>query len=471
MLSATALDTTSLFDRVAFSDHPTVAAAVSGGSDSTALLVLLKQYLEQAASSVRLVAVTVDHALRAGSADEARQVAAFCARIGVEHVTRTWTDAKPSTGLAAAARDARYRLLAETAGELGATLIFLGHTADDQAETVAMRAQRGEGRGLASMAPATLLDGRYWLMRPLLGVRREALRDGLRAKNIGWIDDPSNDSRDYERVRTRRGLEKSQDIDALLAQADAAARRRIELGRCAAALIAAHASLAAPGLVRLDAEFLPPPLTPPLKGEGGVTVAVSPSPLRGGVRGGGSLIAKSETPSAPLPSDADTARYALRLLLAVMGGRSDLPSEPATGALLAKLAAGTRRAVLSRAVVDVRAGSIWLHRELRNLPELNATADDDAWDGRFRMTRTAPAGQDEQPSYPENPEAPAALLRAAAATMPGISASSLRAVPLAAPWARFLPSFDIAPATAILRLIGGDLPPPLPYAGHSEDRA
>ena len=505
MLRAAALDTAPLFDRIDFSAHGTVVAAVSGGSDSTALLLLLKQYLDRAAPTVRLVAITVDHALRAGSADEARQVAAFCARIGVDRVTKVWAGAKPSAGLAAAARDARYRLLAGAARELGATLIFLGHTADDQAETVFMRAGRGEGRGLAGMAPATLLDGKFWLLRPLLGVRREALRDLLRGKNLGWIDDPSNDNPAYERVRARRGLEKSRDIEALLAQGAAAARRRIEFGRSAAALIAAHASLAAPGLVRVDAGFLPlpwyadlgtTPLTgslrePPLPRKAGERRAgrdfaplLSPI-LLGGSEGRARQVARpgmvvrrtgegaatltSRTPNEPFVSDADAARYALRLLLAVVGGRSDLPSETATDELLAKLAAGTRRGVLSRAVIDVRGGSIWLHRELRNLRQPDAMAEDDAWDGRFRMTSAAPAEQDKRQSV--HPDAPPALLRAAAATMPALADPTLRAVPIAAPWARLMPSFDLAPACAVLRLVGGDLPPPLPYAGHSEGEA
>jgi tRNA(Ile)-lysidine synthase len=437
------------FSTIDLTGRHTIVAAVSGGSDSVALLLLAKAWLETSFPSVRLVAVTVDHRLRPESAAEARDVAALCARHGIAHRIMHWDGDKPASGVSAAAREARYRLLAEAARSVGADIVLTGHTLDDQAETVAMRQARGEGRGLAGMAPATLFDGRTWVVRPLLGARRQALRELLRANETDWADDPSNMNTRYERPRVRAGLVAEGEQRELLATMDLAQRSRVALGARAATLLRETAVLAAPGLIRLEPHF-------------------------------------------PAAVDVDAAIYALRILLAVCGGAAYLPDEARSGELFRRLQGTPLRATLSRSVVDARKGGIFLRRESRGLPAALPVVDDMVWDGRYRLhclnvssgLTIAPLGAAyARKAALEHRDSPQSLVGAALALQPALwagedclglavddmaRAQGIAMVPVAAPWAHFLPSFDIAIMRALAELLGCEAVPSLPFVGHNE---
>ena len=133
---------------------PALVLAVSGGPDSIALMWLAARWRRALARGPRLIAVTVDHGLRAGGRRARRaRSSGWRAALDLPHRTLRWTGAKPTTGLPAAARAARYRLLAKAARASGATHILTAHTRDDQAETLLMRMLRGSGiAGLAAMA-------------------------------------------------------------------------------------------------------------------------------------------------------------------------------------------------------------------------------------------------------------------------------------------------------------------------------
>lgn len=185
-------------------DLRAVGVAVSGGSDSTALLIFATEWA--AAAGVRLVAATVDHGLRAEAAAEAEAVAQTCARLGVAHEILAWRGWDGSGNVQAEARRARYRLLAEWARREGLDCVLLGHTMDDQAETVLMRLARRAGvDGLTAMAARFEREGQAF-GRPLLGQRRGDLREMLKARGVDWIEDPSNDDMRFDRVKTRRAL-------------------------------------------------------------------------------------------------------------------------------------------------------------------------------------------------------------------------------------------------------------------------
>jgi tRNA(Ile)-lysidine synthase len=184
-------------------DAPALVLAVSGGADSTALMMLAARWRKRHKRGPQLVAVTVDHGLRAQAAKEAATVKRLAGTLGIPHRTVKWKGGKPASGIQAKARAARYDLLAKEARRVGATHIVTAHTLDDQAETVMFRLARGSGlTGLAAMARATSL-GDLVLARPLLELPKARLVATLAARRVAFAEDPSNADPKYTRVRWR----------------------------------------------------------------------------------------------------------------------------------------------------------------------------------------------------------------------------------------------------------------------------
>ncbi len=178
-----------------------LGVAVSGGSDSLALLHLLL-----GSGKFALAAVTVNHGLRPQAASEALHVARICEGLGVSHEVLEWKGWDGRGNLQDQARRNRYSLIADWARREGLDGVAVGHTRDDQAETVLMRLARASGvDGLSGMAGEFERDNvRFW--RPLLAVGRSALRRYLVEEGVKWVEDPSNADDQYDRVRARKAL-------------------------------------------------------------------------------------------------------------------------------------------------------------------------------------------------------------------------------------------------------------------------
>jgi len=182
---------------------PAIVLAVSGGPDSLALMWLAARWRKALKRGPALYAVTVDHGLRPESAREARAVKRLARALELPHRTLRWGGDKPATGVPAAARAARYRLLAQAARAHGASHMMTAHTRDDQAETVLMRLSRGSGlAGLAAMARQSERDG-VMLARPFLDVTKAQLVATLDKARIAYAIDPGNADPRFTRPRLR----------------------------------------------------------------------------------------------------------------------------------------------------------------------------------------------------------------------------------------------------------------------------
>lgn len=335
--SETVLSTVIRFLR-SFSRQGPLLVALSGGSDSSALLVAFAMALRaREFSGFTLHAATVDHGLRPGSEEEAQEAGRLAQRYGVPHRILTWTGPKPQTGLQAQARGARYTLLRGEALRTGALAILLGHTLGDQRETVAMRAARGAGEGLSGMAPSLLLNESVWALRPFLDLERETLRALLLQEGVRWTDDPSNANPHFERVRLRQG---PGDLSEVLCTSGLL---RLAEAERQAAWLETHGQVIQRliGFVRADA------LAEPL---------------------------------------CETASAGLFKLAGALRGAAHLPPRISRERLVRWLAKGEAgRMTLGGMVFDRRRSGLWLYREARDPGVIVERGGERLWDGRFAL--------------------------------------------------------------------------------------
>jgi tRNA(Ile)-lysidine synthase len=183
-----------------------LALALSGGGDSLALALMAARWAQE--HSRTLLILTVDHGLNPNSLGWTRACGETARRIGARFQALEWTGPRPSSGLPAAARQARHRLLAQAAREAGARVLLMGHTLDDVAEAGAMRAGGSTTPSPREWAPSPAWpEGRdVFLLRPLLGMGRQSLRDWLIAQGETWIEDPGNLDPRFARSRARTTL-------------------------------------------------------------------------------------------------------------------------------------------------------------------------------------------------------------------------------------------------------------------------
>ena len=387
-----------------------ILVAVSGGSDSTGLLIALAERLKSHPhEDITLTAATIDHGLRAAAADEALEVAALCASRGISHFVRCWEGEKPETGIMAAAREARYALLADLASDISADVIVTAHTLDDQHETMAMRsARRGQDGHGTGIADAVLFDGRIWIVRPFLACRRADIRAFLEVHGVSWLDDPSNEDMKYERVRTRMNLASA---PATEPPADGAADRAA-LSRRAAAWLDAHVAIHANALCVID--------------------------------------------RSALSANEAVVAYALSYLAAAFGGRPYAPGRAQMERVLEFVnGANPGRCTAGGVVFDLRRNALYLMRESRNITPISVSPGEKGnWDGRFEIENSGPTavcisacGTENTAIFPQT--LPKGVVQRARAAMPlvvaqdGAGTTKVALRPHLAPFDRFLTRFDL----------------------------
>ncbi len=322
-----------------------LAVAVSGGPDSTALAMLMRDWA--AATGRNLTALVVDHGLRADAEAEAVRVASRLRAADIRSHVLTCTGDKPDTAVQAPARDARYRLMLGWCRSHGHDSLFLGHHGDDQAATVAMRIDRGSGiDGLAAMR-RVVRRGDVGLYRPLLDLPKSVLTDFLDGSGTAWEDDPSNRDPRHERNRVNDALAQYPDPTRHSARlrrlGHRAARAADALAHMTESIWQLHARSGPDGSVRLDSPAF----------------QAVPEEIR------------------------------LRLLIrAVTQAGGTVPGLSGAERVLDRLDAGDAGTLtLGHAVIRLTDTRMRVMREQRNLPRLAWPAGTQVldWDGRFRL--------------------------------------------------------------------------------------
>ncbi|MBL8702368.1 MAG: tRNA lysidine(34) synthetase TilS [Alphaproteobacteria bacterium] len=321
-----------------FEPSPHLAVALSGGADSTALALLLHDWAKSRGG--RVTALTVDHGLRATAAAEAAAAGRWAGACGLDHEILPWIGAKPARAIQERARNVRHELLAAWCAAHGVLHLCLGHHADDQAETVAMRAARRSGPdGLAAMA--ALVERRdLRLLRPLLAVPRAQIEAWLVARGVRWVEDPANRDPRFMRSRLRAH---GRAVGGTAPDPGAGAAR--QAADLAVSDVAAQACLFRPeGVVEIDAAIL----------------AATPAP---------------------------TVRRLLQRVLLTCGGGRYAVREAALDAFQAWVATPAAQAArtLGGCVASRRGDRLTLRREIAAIPARTAIAPAGAttWDRRF----------------------------------------------------------------------------------------
>ncbi len=338
---------------------PSAALAVSGGPDSMALMCLAARWAALKGREPASIAVlTADHGLRPESAAEAAFVAKQARGLGFAHATLAWTGEKPRTGIQAAAREARYRLMAAYCREHDIACLVTAHTEDDQAETFLMRLRRGSGLdGLAAMAPVSERGG-LPIVRPLLGLSKARLTAYLRSRGIPFVTDPSNSNALFERVRLRHAMK------ALAAAG---------IARPALALSAARLGRSREALAGAASEFLERHFRVTSLAQGQISIP------------------------AFLALAPDIALRVLSHALALAGGKDEPPRMSKVERLLEKLHTGKREAALGGCLVIAAAGVLNFYREPGRMSHAWRPCQPGStfiWDGRFTLTMAPNLGGD-----------------------------------------------------------------------------